>query len=72
VIVKSVTACTRVVSPSAVSVLTIVAWAPPWPRLSVPFARIVAVWVDSSASSILTVPRYAAVVGPSLTLNSPW
>ena len=56
VIVKSVTAETRVTSPSEVSVLTIVALAPPWPRLSVPLARIVAVWVAASASSIFTVP----------------
>ena len=56
-IVKSVTASTRVVPPpSEVSVLTIVALAPPWPRLSVPLARIVAVCVAASASSIFTVP----------------
>ena len=42
VIVKSVTASTRVAPPSSCSVLTIVAFAPPWPRLSVPFAFMVA------------------------------
>ena len=73
VIVKSVTASTRVppLSPSC-SVLTIVALAPPWPRLSLPRAASVAVWLSASADWILIVPRYAAVVGPSLTWNSPW
>jgi hypothetical protein len=46
------------VAPScSVSVLTIVAEAPPWPRLSVPRAFSVAVCVPSSALSILIVPR---------------
>ena len=46
VIVKSVTASTRVPPPSdSCSVLTIVALAPPWPRLSLPVAASVAVCV---------------------------
>ena len=57
VIVKSVSAWTVVAPPVSVSVLTIVAEAPPWPRLSVPRAASVAVWVLSSALSIRIVPR---------------
>ena len=57
VMVKSVTASTVVPPPCSESVLTIVAFAPPWPRLSVPRALSVAVWVLSSALSILMVPR---------------
>jgi hypothetical protein len=57
VIVKSVTASTRVPSSVSNSLLTIVAFAPPWPRLSLPFAFSVAVCVVSSASSILIWPR---------------
>ena len=53
VIVKSVTASTRVPSSVSNSLLTIVAFAPPWPRLSLPFALSVAVCVASSASSML-------------------
>ena len=55
---KSVTASTFVPPESVgASVLTIVAVAPPWPRLSLPLAASVAVCVASSASSILMVPR---------------
>ena len=55
---KSVTASTRVPPESvAASVLTIVAVAPPWPRLSLPLAASVAVCVASSARAILIVPR---------------
>ena len=43
VIVKSVTASTRVPPSTSCSVLTIVALAPPWPRLSLPLATSVAV-----------------------------
>ena len=57
VMVKSVTASTVVPPSCSESVLTIVAFAPPWPRLSVPRAFSVAVWVLSSALSILIVPR---------------
>ena len=58
VIVKSVAASTRVPPPStACSVLTIVALAPPCPRLSLPLAASVAVWVAASADSIRIVPR---------------
>ena len=57
VIAKSVSACTVVAPSCSVSVLTIVAEAPPWPRLSVPRAFSVAVCVLSSALSILIVPR---------------
>src|SRR4051794_13758922 len=55
VIVKSVTAATRVPPSCSLSVLTIVALAPPWPRLSVPRALRVAVRLLSSALSILIV-----------------
>ena len=58
VIVKSVAASTRVPPASvACSVLTIVALAPPCPRLSLPRAASVAVCVSASADSILIVPR---------------
>ena len=57
VIVKSVVASTRVPPSCSVRRLTIMALAPPCPRLSVPRALSVAVWVASSASSILMVPR---------------
>jgi hypothetical protein len=58
VIVKSVSASTRVPPASVVlSVLTIVAVAPPWPRLSVPFAASVARWAASSISWMRIVPR---------------
>src|SRR5439155_1622783 len=57
VIVKSVSAVTRVPPPSSERRLTIVADAPPCPRLSVPRALSVAVWALSSALSILIVPR---------------
>ena len=57
VIVKSVTASTRVPASTSCSALTIVAVAPPWPRLSLPLAASVAVWVAASADSTLIVPR---------------
>jgi hypothetical protein len=57
VMVKSVTASTVVPPSCSESVLTIVAFAPPWPRLSEPLADRVAVCVDSSESVILIVPR---------------
>ena len=63
--VKTVTVSSDLVAES------IVADAPPWPRLTVPFALIVAVRAASSTASIRRDPRYAAVVGPSLTLNVP-
>ena len=56
VMLKSVTASTRVPPSCSLSVLTIVALAPPCPRLSVPRAFSVARWAASSASSILIVP----------------
>ena len=57
VIVKSVTASTRVVPPPASATeLTIVALAPPWPRLSVPRACSVARCAASSTSSIFSTP----------------
>src|SRR5918992_2548485 len=56
VMLKSVTASTRVAPSCSLSVLTIVALAPPWPRLSVPRALSVARWAVSSTSSILIVP----------------
>ncbi len=57
VIVKSVVAATCVPPSCSLSTLTIVALAPPWPRLSVPLAFSVAVCVASSASAIRIVPR---------------
>ena len=56
-IVKSVSASTRVPPSISCSVLTIVADAPPWPRLSVPRATSVAVRDAVSDDSILIVPR---------------
>ena len=56
-IVKSVTASTRVPPSTSCSELTIVADAPPWPRLSLPLAASVAVRVAASADWILIVPR---------------
>jgi hypothetical protein len=57
VIVKSVTASTRVPPSAAVGRLTIVACAPPWPRLSVLLASSVAVLVCASADCTRIVPR---------------
>ena len=57
VIVKSVMTSTTVSSPSWRSVLTMTACAPPWPRLSVPLACIVAVRDASSSESIFSEPR---------------
>ncbi len=58
VIVKSVSAVTRVPPPSIASIeLMMVAVAPPWPRLSVPRALSVARRAASSASVIFSVPR---------------
>ena len=57
VMVKSVMTSTTVSSPSWRSVLTMTACAPPWPRLSVPLACIVAVRDASSSESIFSEPR---------------
>ncbi len=58
VIVKSVSTSTRVPPPSGSSETreTIVALAPPCPRLSVPRALIVATRASSSRESIFSVP----------------
>ena len=57
VIVKSVVVSTAVAPPSSRMTLTIVAFAPPWPRLSWPLAFIVTVRAPSSTDSICSSPR---------------
>ena len=57
VIVKSVSTSTRVTSPSSCMVLTIEAFAEPWPRLSWPLALITTRRAASSSSSMLSSPR---------------
>ena len=59
--------------PSAVSSIVdvMVAEALPWPRASLACARIATVWLASSASWILTVPLYCAVIGPILIFIAP-
>ena len=57
VMVKSVSTSTWVTSPSALIVLTIVALADPWPRLSCPLARMVTRCAASSSSSTFSSPR---------------
>ena len=71
VIVKSVTTSTTVSPLSSRRVETIDALAPPWPRLSVPLACMVAVCDALSSASIFSEPRYDAVVGPSFTVKFP-
>ena len=56
-IVRSVSTSTWVTPPSWRRRETIDAFAPPWPRLSVPLACIVAVRDASSSWSIFSVPR---------------
>ena len=48
-----------------------VAFAPPWPRRSVPAACMVALCAASSMVSISSLPTYAAAVGPILTRKLP-
>lgn len=57
------------VSGSALTRETIVADAPPLPRLSVPRALIVATRCSSSSCSIFSAPVEEAVVGPSFTVK---
>ena len=73
VIVKSVIAVdARAAVAARTSVLTIVAFAPPWPRLSVPL-RLHRRRVRAS-SSVLDLDRAAVGRGrrPELDLNVPW
>ncbi len=56
-IVKSVSTSTVVAPPSSRILLTIVAFADPWPRLSCPVARITARCASASTSSIASSPR---------------
>jgi hypothetical protein len=57
VIVKSVTTSTVVTPSCSLIVLTIDAFAEPWPRLSWPLARITTRCAASSTSSIASSPR---------------
>ncbi len=47
---------TRLPAGSGSTAIVIVAWAVPWPRASLPLARITAVRAASSCSAIATLP----------------
>ena len=68
----SVSTFTRVPPSTSSIVEVIVAAALPCPRLSRACARMTALRPASSASSILTVPLYFAVIGPILIVIVPW
>ena len=63
---------TRVPSPCSVMTAVTVAEAFPCPRASRPAAFSTARWAASSFSTKDAVPLYWAVIGPTLTLTSPW